>query len=351
MKILTTILPILLLSGTATAIASDSSNTAVAAVNGKTITEEQLNTAIGHQLERLRAEEYRIKQGALDQLIAKELLDNEAKARGMTTAELLDREVERVVPPVDDAVVEQAWASAKGTIRELPKEKAKEQLASMMRAVALRERRVAFVAGLSKRSNVKRFLDPPRLQISQTSKHTIGDTAAPVTMVVFSDFECPFCGRAQTTLRDVQLRYGQKLVRIAYRHLPLPMHAHAEKAAEAAECAGEQGAFWEFGERMFANQKALDTEDLTSYATSLKLDANRFKQCLDSGRGATAVAADRSVANSFGLRSTPSIFINGRWVVDTSFENMMKTIDEELDRAGVAVPSTALGVASSASQP
>src|SRR5438105_1118688 len=164
MKILTFILPILILSGTATAIAADSSKTVVAAVNGKTITEEQLNTAIGHQLERLRAEEYRIKQGALDELIAKELLENEAKARGMTTAELIEREVESTVPPVPDALVEQALTSAKGAIQDLPKEEAKEKLASMMRAVSVRERRAAFIAGISKRSNVKRFLDPPRRQ-------------------------------------------------------------------------------------------------------------------------------------------------------------------------------------------
>jgi len=351
MKMLTTILPILLLSGTAAAMAADSSNAAVAAVNGKTITEEQLNTAVGHQLERLRAEEYRIKQGALDQLIAKELLDKEAKARGITTDELLEREVESSVPPVADSVVEQAWASAKGSIRELPKEKAKEQLASMMRAVAVRERRTAFISSLAKRANVKRFLDPPRLQLSKTSNHMIGDAAAPVTVIEFSDFECPYCSRAQMTLRDVQLRYGPKLVRIVYRHLPLPIHAHAEKAAEAAECAGEQGAFWEMGERMFANQKALDNDKLTSYATSLKLDATRFQQCLDSGRSMAAVAADRSLANSYGLRATPSIFINGRWIVEPSFENVMKTIDEELDRAGVAVPATTFTETSSTSQP
>lgn len=350
MKTTILILPILLFCGAVAANGGDSAKTAVAAVNGKAITEEQLNTAVGHQLERLRAEEYRIKQGALDQLIAKELLENEAKARGITTDELLEREVESAVPPAAEALVEQAWTSAKGAIRELPKEKAKEQLASMMRAVGVRERRAAFIASLSKRSNVKRFLDPPRLQLSQTSSHTIGDAAAPVTVVEFSDFECPYCARAEVTLRDVQLRYGPKLVRIAYRHLPLPIHAHAQKAAEAAECAGEQGVFWEFGERMFANQKALDTDNLTSYATSLKLDAGRFRQCLDSGRGAAAVAADRSLANSYGLHATPSIFINGRWITEPSYENMMKTIDDELDRAGVAVPATAFSVASSGSR-
>ena len=108
--------------------------------------------------------------------------------------------------------------------------------------------------------------------------------------------------------------------------------------------------FWEFSERMFANQRALDTENLTSYATALKLDGSRFKQCLDSGRAAATVAADRSLANSYGLHATPSIFINGRWIVEPSLENMTKTIDEELERAGVAVPTVAFSVASSASQ-
>ena len=160
-----------------------------------------------------------------------------------------------------------------------------------------------------------------------------GAKDAKITVVEFTDYECPFCSRANTVLPQIEKAYG-KDVRIAVRHLPLPFHKNAHLAAQAALAASEQGKFWEFHEKMFANQKALTRPDLEKYAQEVGLNLNKFKAALDEGKFKARVDEEAAAASKVGARGTPAFFINGKLVSGAQpFENFKKVIDEELVRA------------------
>ncbi len=160
-----------------------------------------------------------------------------------------------------------------------------------------------------------------------------GAPNAKVTIVEFSDFQCPFCSRVNPTLKQIQDTYGND-VRIAFRHLPLPFHKDAPLAAEASMAAHEQGKFWQMHDALFANNKALKREDLEKYAQEIGLDMNKFKAALDSGKYKAKVEADAKAANSVGARGTPAFFINGMLLSGAQpFEKFKEQIDKELARA------------------
>jgi protein-disulfide isomerase len=162
---------------------------------------------------------------------------------------------------------------------------------------------------------------------------TFGPKAAKVTIVEWSDFECPFCSRVTPTLTKIKETYG-KDVRVVFRHQPLPFHPNAKPAAEAAMAAHEQGKFWEMHDKLFANQKALDRASLEKYAQELKLDMGRFKAALDSGKFRKMVEADSAAGSAVGANGTPTFFINGRQFVGAQpFDNFKQVIDEEIAKA------------------
>jgi protein-disulfide isomerase len=160
-----------------------------------------------------------------------------------------------------------------------------------------------------------------------------GPKAAKVTIVEWSDFECPFCSRVSPTLAKIKETYG-KDVRVVFRHQPLPFHPNAKPAAEASMAAHEQGKFWEMHDKLFANQKALDRASLEKYAQELKLDMGKFKAALDSGKFRKMVEADSAAGSAVGANGTPTFFINGRQFVGAQpFENFKQVIDEEIGKA------------------
>jgi protein-disulfide isomerase len=142
-----------------------------------------------------------------------------------------------------------------------------------------------------------------------------GPADAPVTIIEFSDFQCPYCARFVTeTLPQIKQTYEGK-VRFVFRDYPLSqLHENAEKAAEAADCANEQGKFWEYHDKLFSNQSALDVASLKSYASQLGLDTGVFDQCLDSGKFAQEIQKDIQDGDSYGVQGTPAFFVNGRLV-------------------------------------
>ncbi|WP_281255467.1 DsbA family protein [Cystobacter ferrugineus] len=161
-----------------------------------------------------------------------------------------------------------------------------------------------------------------------------GAKNAAVTIVAFSDFECPFCGRVVPTLHQLEQEYKGK-IRVAFKNQPLPMHPNAKPAAEAALAAHEQGKFWEYHDKLFANQRALDRASLEKYAQELGLDVARFKAALDSGKFTAQVTADMAEASRVGVTGTPSFFINGRSLVGAQpIDAFKRVIDEELKKKG-----------------
>ncbi len=159
-----------------------------------------------------------------------------------------------------------------------------------------------------------------------------GNPRAPVTVVVFSDFQCPFCSRALPTIRQIEQIYGEK-VRVVWKHEPLPMHPNAMPAAEAAEAAREQGKFWQMHDRLFADQGGLNQQNFERYARELGLDMARFDESLRSHRNRPRIDEDMALAGRVGATGTPTFFINGEKLVGAQpFEAFKSVIDGQLQK-------------------
>ncbi|MCP3143301.1 DsbA family protein [Pyxidicoccus xibeiensis] len=176
--------------------------------------------------------------------------------------------------------------------------------------------------------------EPPVQKVDVGNAPVKGAKNAPVTIIAFSDFECPFCSRVLPTLKQIEEQYGNK-VKVAFKNQPLPFHANAKPAAAAALAAHEQGKFWEMHDKLFANQRALDRASLDKYAQELGLNVDKFKAALDSGKFTAQIEADSAEGSRLGANGTPTFFINGRTLVGAQgFEAFKKVIDEELKKAG-----------------
>jgi len=171
------------------------------------------------------------------------------------------------------------------------------------------------------------IVSPSALKIS--GRPAKGATNPQITIVEFSDFECPFCSRTQPTLKQLMQDYPNK-IKLVFKHFPLPFHANAQKAAEAAECANAQGKFWEMHDKLFENQQALAVTDLKKYAADLKLDTAKFNKCLDDGEKASVVKADAATGESVGVGGTPSFFVNGEMLVGAQPVANFKAIIDKL---------------------
>lgn len=175
--------------------------------------------------------------------------------------------------------------------------------------------------------NIGKFINPPQVSGDDRIK---GSESAPITIIEFSDFECPFCKAENDVVKQVLAAYPDK-VRLVFKHLPLPMHANASFAAEAAECAGDQGKFFEMADVLFANQEKLDAVSVARYARELKLDAKKFKECTDSGKFKNKVANDSKIADEYGITGTPAFFVGDEFLNGAiPIEQFKQVIDAKL---------------------
>ena len=279
---------------------------------------------------------YEGRREALESIMADMLIEQAAKAGGMDQPTYIDAEVARRVKPVTDAQVAAFYQENQGQMqgRDLTamSPAIRQYLEEQGRATAYR----SLVAELKKAGPpIDLVLDPPRYEVAvEADDPVLGSASAPVTLVEFSDFQCPFCARVRPTLMQVLEAYGDR-VRIVWKDFPLTsIHPQAFKAAEAGQCAREQGKFWEYHDRLFANQQALQPELLKKYAADMGLDAAAFGACLDGAKYAERVKAQIGVGNELGVASTPSVFINGRMLAGAQpYEAFAAIIDDELARA------------------
>ena len=249
-----------------------------------------------------------------------------------TKAELINIEVDSDLPHPPDEVVQSYYEFNKARFPG-PRTQALEKVRKYLFDRTRRNTYDNYIHTLSQQYGVKTFLDPPRQQIATAGFPAKGPATAPVTIIEFSDFECPYCGNLEPTLKLVEKNYGDK-VRFVYRQFPLPwVHPHALKAAEASLCASEQNRFWEFHDALFANQRDLTVEALKRRAADLKLDTVKFNSCLDSGNQAAVVSKDVAAGHQAGVEGTPTVFINGRMIYGTqAYPDFKEVIDAELQR-------------------
>ncbi|MBU0461298.1 MAG: DsbA family protein [Nanoarchaeota archaeon] len=172
-----------------------------------------------------------------------------------------------------------------------------------------------------------------RVEVSIDDDAVLGDESAPVTIVEFSDYQCPLCGSfAISTFKQIKQEYiDTGKVKFVFRDYPLPYHSFAQKAAEASECAHEQGKFWEYNEKLFANQNSLANDKFTTFAAELGLDVMQFTDCLNSGKYYEETQNDFADGTALRIQGTPTFFINGIPVSGAMpFNSFKKIIDSEL---------------------
>jgi protein-disulfide isomerase len=258
-------------------------------------------------------------------------MDQEAKARGVERTKLFDQEVSsKVAAPTDEEVA--AWYQAN---QQRVQGATLDQVRTPIRNLLTQERtqiaRQAYLDRLKAKTAVKLMLEPPRLTVKATDSPARGPSNAPIEIIEFSDFQCPYCQRATPTVKEVLDTYGSR-VRLVYRNYPLPNHPNAKPAAEAAQCANEQGKFWPYHDRLFAAPGKLGDADLKQSAAELGLDTGTFNACFDGHKYQNAVEADVQAGNAVGVSGTPAFFINGRALTGAQpFAEFKRIIDEELE--------------------
>jgi protein-disulfide isomerase len=292
---------------------ADDKQNVLATVEGHNITEADIAGNIATQIAQINNQIYTTKKRAVDALIADQLLDREAKKRGLSREQLLQQEVNAKVTPVSDAEVEQFYNANKARLGGKSLEEVKAPITQQLQNSKLQQQQQTFIRSLRKAAAVKVLLKPPLVNIALGSAPVRGNANAPVTVVEFSDYQCPFCARAEGEVVKVREAYKDQ-VKIVYKDFPLSIHPNAPKAAEASRCAREQEKYWEYHDVLFANNNALEVPNLKKFAADLKLDIAKFDACLDSGKYAPEIAKDVEEGTRVGVSGTPAFFINGRLV-------------------------------------
>lgn len=281
---------------------------------------------------------YEAEKKAADAFIDEYLLERQAKQEHMTVPELLEKHVNSQIPKEPSEEALRMFYEAMDT--KQPYEKIRQQMIDHLRQIRIDKAKVAYLKMLRDEAKIAVLLEAPRAPVVLKDTPVRGSLSAPVTVVEYADFECPYCQQEQSALSKVEEEYKGK-VAFAYKDMPLPMHTHAEKAAEAAHCAGAQGKYWEFHDALY-QKKQLEVAQLKETARELKLDGDAFDKCLDSGETAGLVKAQLGEAQDYKMQGTPTFFINGRLYEGVlSYDQLHAAIDEELHAASPASADTA----------
>jgi protein-disulfide isomerase len=309
----------------------------LATVGGQPITEDDLLPSVASKLISLRNLEYQMKKQALDNLIDQRLLEAEAKRKGMSADKFLEQEVDTKVAEPTDAELNAYYLAQKAELNR-PLNGAKAQLEPSLKQAKVQQARQAFYAHLREQAKVVVLLSPPRVEVSVDPARVRGNPKAKVMIVEFSDFQCPYCGGVQATLRSVLAKHPHT-VALAYRDMPMSkIHPLARKAAEAARCAGEQGKFWEYHDLLFADQSKLDQDGLMDKARTLKLDEQRFESCLGGEKFKAQIQQDSQDGMRAGVSGTPGFFINGIFLSGSQPESAFENLVQEQLSASSASP-------------
>jgi protein-disulfide isomerase len=302
-----------------------------ATINGERITSGDIEDSLRPIIAAAQEQVYDLRRQVLDSKINDLLLNQEAQKRKVTAKAVYDLEIAPKVKKVTEEDSRKFYEENKERINA-GFDQVKPQIIQYLQNQEVQKAEAAYAQELRKAATVQVFLsepEPPVYSISTDDQPSKGNPTAPVTIVEFTDYQCPSCARTQPVLEEVSGEYGDK-VRLVARDFPLDQHTYAAKAAEAAEAAREQGKYWEYVAILFKNQDALQVEKLKEYATRLGLDRAKFDQALDSGKFSDKVVRDLSEGGKLGVNSTPTVFINGKRVKDRSREALKAAIEAAL---------------------
>ena len=300
-----------------------------ATIKGEKITSSDVETSLLPLIFDVQEQVYKLRKNELELSINDTLLTQEAAKRKITTNALLDLEVKP--KPVTDQQAQLFYEQNKERVSG-DFAQTKDAIRQYLEQMELRQAERAFVDKLRATASIQVFLvapESPVFSISTNDQPSLGNANAPVTIVAFTDYQCPSCAALHPSLERLVTEYGDK-VRLVTRDFPLSQHTEALKAAEAAEAAREQGKYWEYIHILLRNQSALTVDKLKGYATELALDRTRFDAALDSGKFSESVQRDVEDGMKLGINGTPTIFINGRRVSAKSYEDLKASIQNAL---------------------
>ncbi|MBD0326917.1 MAG: thioredoxin domain-containing protein, partial [Pyrinomonadaceae bacterium] len=304
----------------------------LATVNGERITSDDVENSLRPLIYSVQEQVYTLRQRDMDLKINDTLLEQEAQKRKITTNALLEAEVTSKTKPTTEADARTFYDQNKERLNNGDFTQLKNQIMQFLQERELRNAQTAFAEQLRRTASVQTFLTPPAApvyNIATDDQPALGSPTAPVTIVEFTDYQCPSCAVTQPLIDKLVKEYEGK-VRLVVRDFPLEQHADAYKAAEAAEAAREQGKYWEYVAILLRNQSALGIPKLKEYATQLALDRQKFDAALDSGKFADQVQRDLRDGMRLGITGTPTFFINGRKVSEPTPEALKAAIETAL---------------------
>jgi protein-disulfide isomerase len=315
------------------AAAKAEENMVVATIGERAIYLQEIDKQAAAELHEIEEQRYQIRRQALEQLINQEALQKELNQLKISEAEYLKKEIEEKVPEPSTQDAEDFF---KKNAAQLPKdakfEEYKERIVAFIKRQNNQEQAKAVFSKLRSKAEVKVTLAPPpkpRIEVEAKGPST-GPENAKITLVEFSDFECPFCARAKETVDKVMKKYDGK-VKLVFRHFPLSFHPHAKKAAEASVCAHAQNKFWPFYDALYADQGKLEDKELRGTAEKVGLNLSQYDTCMQKNEGSAIVDEDMRAAEKAGVKGTPAFFINGIVLSGAQpFEQFEQVIEQEL---------------------
>jgi protein-disulfide isomerase len=306
----------------------------VAKINGHNITEEELIGDDKIDFFDLKKKEYDLRMERLNQLIIEKMVGDQAKKANMSLDDYLNKKVVGDVKVSDSEY--KKFVKEKNVPESQLTPQLKERIMGYLTQMKKQEAVQAYIAKLTKNNPVEVYFKKPKLMVNVDPGKGPwwGGKDAKVTVVEFSDFQCPYCAQGAQRVHELKKKYGNK-IRFVYRQFPLPpqMHPNARQAAEASLCVNEQGMdkFWKYHDLMFKNQDKLDDAGLAKMAKEAGADPAKFEDCYKNKKYSKAVEEDMAYGEKLGVRSTPTFFINGQMINGAlPVENFSEIIDEEL---------------------
>lgn len=304
-----------------------------ASIGGEQILEKDLNAGIENDLYEAEMKVYDIKFGKLQAMLLEKFMNQDPNKKGLSNDEFLTKFIAKDVK-ITDAEMEKFIKE-----RQIPKDQInpeiKERIKQYLEVEAKKVAVDKWIAEKTKKTPVEVYITKPKrpvFDVNIKDAPVKGSGSAKVTIVEYSDFQCPFCSKAAVTISELEKKYGSK-VKVAYKNFPLPFHSQARLAAEAAQCANAQNPklFWKMHDAMFADQTKLDKDNLLATAKKIGVKEADFKTCLDSDKYKSVIEADMAEGQKLGIKSTPTFFINGKLVSGAQpVEVFSEVIDEEI---------------------
>ena len=303
----------------------------LATINGESITDDIVDKKAGPRMMRVLTQEYEVKREVLDEIIEQKLLEKEAQKRGATVDSLLNMEVKDKTKAPSDVELRTIFEMQKDTrFKGKTFEDVKDNLNQQLKYQKERMAYDALMSSLKKTAQIQINLERPSVNVSVDDDPAQGNPNAPIKLIEFSEFQCPFCKRARPVLDKVLSTYQGKIYYV-FRDFPLSFHKDAKNAAMAANCAHDQGKYWDFSKELWAQQQQLGDTTYTNAAKKIGLNLSQFNQCYTSRKYEKEINKDQNDGMEVGVSGTPAYFINGKFLSGAQpFESFKEIIDEEL---------------------